>query len=152
MTTVVMNRHKYRVANAYFNGGPVPTSVRMGLIMGTDANLPAGALDPDLNTVSQLLAVATIDEPTDGSYARVTMSSVSVTEDDTNDRAAVDFANVDFGVLDNTSVMGAFVYTVKTGDASDTDYDLVLVTDDNFPKVANGAGFVVNVADLLRLI
>lgn len=92
--------------------------------------------DPDDNFVSDISG-----ELTDGSYARQTLGSKSVTEDDTNDRAAMLAAPVDYGALDNETPAGMVFFKSVTNDA---DSPLIAFFDGGFGAAANGAGYVVN--------
>jgi hypothetical protein len=126
------------------------TDIRVGLLLG--AAIPAGidteAEIQDLNFVSELLAVTGVDEPTDGSYARVTLTRVAPAEDDTNNRVNMDAADASFGALDNSDIYAAFIFD-NTG-ADDTARELLSVDLFATPVTANGAGFTYAISDLYR--
>ena len=149
MAHYLTNRGKLRlVEGAWADAGA--TDIRIGLLMGAAApvGLDTEAEIQDLNTVAELLAVTGVDEPTDGSYARVTLTRSAPTEDDTNNRANMDASDASFGALDNTDVYAAFIFD-NTGGA-DASRDLYSVDLFATPVTANGAGFTYAIADVYR--
>lgn len=139
MATVTYNRGKYRVAR---DGGNNLTFQALLLTVA-----PAGCLSPDLNTVADVLAVATAAEANHASYARQTLGTVTITQDNTNDRVNFDALDIDFGALDQTTVAAVVIFVQGASDAA---RDVVSISTDNLPKVANGAGFKFTVNDFLR--
>jgi len=148
MATTVTNRAKFRALSCYLAGGTPPASIEVMLLGGTTpASLAASV--PDLNTVADLLAVSLVQELVATNYARSALASVTASEDDTNDRGAVDAADEVF-----TSLGGAANDTIKavaifeTG-ASDAARNLILVQD-ALSVPTNGANVTVTITDLLR--
>lgn len=92
--------------------------------------------DADHNFVSDITG-----ELTDGSYARQTLGSKAVSEDDTADEAKLEAAPVDFGALTNETPEGIVLFKLVTVDA---DSPLISFSDAGFGAAANGAGYVVN--------
>lgn len=92
--------------------------------------------DPDDNFVSDIAG-----ELTDGSYARQTLGTKSVTEDDTGNQAIMLAAPIDFGALDNETPEGLVLFKLVTNDA---DSPVISFHDAGFGAAANGAGYVVN--------
>lgn len=123
-----------------------PADIGVGLLLGSSVPgaLTSAAVE-DLNFVDALLALTGVDEPTDGSYARVNPVTLgTAAEDDTNNRVNFPVGSgvtVDFGALDNSDIYAAFWYVDGANDAA-----RVLCGVDIFPAVqtANGAGFVYN--------
>ncbi len=111
------------------------------------ALLLTGALsiDADHATVAAVLAANT--EASDGSYARQTVGTKAVSQDDANDRADWDSADIDFGSLDNETPTACLIYKEVT---NDSDSIPISIHDSNFGTAANGAGYTVTVADILR--
>lgn len=112
----------------------------------------AGAFDPDLDTVTALLAVGSVLEANFTNYARKTGLTATVTEDDANNRANVDLANQTWtaagGAANNTPV-AAVVFQDGAGDG--TRY-LISYHDTNFGSVAtNGGDYTINISDFLRI-
>lgn len=123
----------------------------MGLI---DAAAKPAAIDTeaevqDLNFVSELLAATGVDEPTVSGYARVALSSITITEDDTNNRVNIDTGNVSFGALGiGANIIGGFIF--KEGGADSADQLVsVFLRDTAIPT--NGATHTENVSDLIRV-
>lgn len=124
----VYNRGKFIIANASLDW--VNDTIRALLV---DASY---TYDADHNFVSDISG-----ELTDASYARQTLSSKAVSEDDTNDEATLEADPVDFGALDNETPEGIVIFKEVTNDA---DSPLISFSDDGFGAAANGAGYVVN--------
>jgi hypothetical protein len=61
--------------------------LRLAVLAG--AVVPAGALDPDLNTLADLLAVPGVVEAAAAGYSRADLSGLALTQDDTNDEAVL---------------------------------------------------------------
>lgn len=143
------NRGKLRHIQGIWNDS-ANTDIGVGLLMGsaTPAGIDTEGEVQDLNTVADLLAVTGVDEPTDGSYARVTaITRSAATEDDTNNRVNMDADTVDFGALDNTDVYASFYFAEGASDAA---RDLLSVDIFAAPVTANGAGFTIPITDLYR--
>jgi len=148
MATTVTNRAKFRALSCYLGGGTPPASIEVLLLGGTTpASLAASVAD--LNTVADLLAVSLVQELVATNYARSALASVTASEDDTNDRGAVDAADEVFASLGgaaNDTIKAVAVF--ETG-ASDAARNLILVQD-GLSVPTNGANVTVTIADLLR--
>jgi len=148
MATTVTNRAKFRALSCYLAGGTPPASIEVMLLGGTTpASLAASV--PDLNSVADLLAVSLVQELVATNYARSALASVTASEDDTNDRGAVDAADEVFASLGgaaNDTIKAVAVF--ETG-ASDAARNLILVQD-GLSVPTNGANVTVTIADLLR--
>ncbi len=111
----------------------------------------AGAFDPDLDFVSQLLAVGTVAECDFTNYARKTFT-VTAAVDDTNNRANFDGPNQTWtaagGTTNNTPV--AAVLYGNTGGA-DSAKNLISYHDTGFTVATNGGDYTVNITDFLRI-
>lgn len=147
VTDIVYNVAKARIASGATD---LDTSTLKMLLLKTTA---AGASNPDLQSVTQLKAVAGVAECDFTGYVRKTLTTVTVTQDDTNDRANVDAANVTWdpagGATNNTPVAAAIYHDV---DGTDANSRLISYHDTNFGVTAtNGSPFTVNVADFVRL-
>lgn len=141
-----MTLSTYNVAKLNLGKGDLDLETADLRVLLLTAN--TGASDPDNANLTAVLSSAT--EASDGSYARVALGTVSGAQDDANDRADFTVANADFGSLDNETITAVVVYVHVDGTAANdwpVGYD-----DTDFPKVANGAGFVVDLsADLFRI-
>lgn len=83
MAWTFYNRGKFHIAK---NDMSI-ADLRMLVIAG--ASLPSGASDIDLNTVSQVLAVSGVVEAAASGYVRKDLAGVTLTEDDTLDKATI---------------------------------------------------------------
>lgn len=141
MSDIVYNRFKFRSVTGVDVVGS--SDFRM-LLLETTA---AGAFDPDLDTVADLLAVGSVAELTATNYSRATLSGESAGggPDDTNNRVNIDFTDQVFtslGVAAGTdgSVVAAVIYVEGASDAARF---LVSYHDSGFPVVTNGQNFTV---------
>ena len=142
MTIVVTNRAKYRMLNGTLNAS---TDIRMLLLVG-GSTLPVGAFSADLNSVADLLAVPTTECAVSG-YARTALGSETVTEDDANEQALLDCADVAFGALATGETLRGYALYVEAG--SDSARDLLVVSDENFTASGvptNGGTFTATTA------
>jgi hypothetical protein len=108
------NKYKFKLAH----GDIVPgtTDIRMGLLKTF-----AGTTNvPDINFISDMEAHADFAELTGASgYARVALTSVTAAEDDTNDWALLDAADVSFGALGaGDTIVGYFLFIQTGSDAT----------------------------------
>ena len=125
---------------------------KIGLLVGTQ---PAGALTQqlvaDLNTVNDLLVTAGATECSVGGYARQVLATYTRTEDDTNDRVNLDFADMAFGALGSgQTAIGAFYYDAST-DTNDTTRQLASIDWFTTGVPTNGGTFTYAIADAYRL-
>jgi hypothetical protein len=114
MADACTNKYKFKLAH----GDIVPgtTDIRMGLLKTF-----AGTTNvPDINFIADMEAHADFAELTGASgYARVALTSVTATEDDTNDWALLDAADVSFGALGaGDTIVGYFLFIQTGSDAT----------------------------------
>lgn len=109
----------------------------------------AGAFDPDIATITALLAVATVEECDFTNYVRKTVT-VTRTVDNSNNRVNFDVDDIVWdtagGVSNNTPVALVF-YLFDTDDSSSLP---ISYHDSNFSTATNGADYTVAVADFCR--
>jgi hypothetical protein len=141
MAEVAYNRGKTRLTNGSTNAAT--SDLRMLLIAG--ASLPAGWSNPDLNTVADLAAVSGVTIHTE----RIALASLTVTQDDTNDRANLDAANVVFAASVGNTARAAVIYDHAAGGADNVRY-LICGSSTGFPLALDG-GLTVAIADWARL-
>jgi hypothetical protein len=118
-----------------------------------------GALDLTTDVIRMLLLVGTPtisvdhdfvddvsgEEASDGSYARVTLTTPAVTDDDANDRAEWSFDDVVFSSLAGTTATAAVAYQQTGGsDATPAD-DVLIALWDNADTAADGSDFTLQV-------
>ena len=125
-----------------------------GLITAGTANLAAaliitsktGAADPDLATMAAIDAVGTVAFHSQ----RVTLTGVTVTTDNTNDRINIDSADITFSASAGVTALAMVIYD-KTTDTNDTTRIPLAFYDTNFGAgVPLDGGIVVAVTDFLR--
>lgn len=148
MAQTITNKFKALNANGTIVLGT--STLKMGGINGAGGQTLSGnfaaALDPDVNFVSDLLAIVT--EITGGSYARQTLASVTVTEDDANNRANVDSANVTFtAVASGQHLIGVWIEAPGGSDAARPVVGVYEVTE----VPGNGSDITVTISDFARL-
>lgn len=148
MSEKVYNRFKFRSATG-LDDWDAPIDARV-LLLETTA---AGAFDPDLNTVADLLAVGSVAELVATNYARKACTSETATEDDTNDRANLD-ADIPtwtaLGAASGDTVVAAVVY--NEGGGTDATRTLISYHDTGFPVSLNGGDFSITTPnDVVRL-
>lgn len=137
MAETVTNRCKYRALEAL----RVALGANQGLvvILGTQT----GVNDPDLNTLADLDAVTGVSFHTE----RIALTGGATTEDDTNNRGALDYGNATFAAAPGVTAQGVAWY--DNTNATDATRDLLTIHTTGFPQPMDG-GLVVNIADVLR--
>lgn len=103
-----------------------------------------GADEPDLGTLAAIDAVGTVAFHSE----RVALSSLTVTQDNTNNRVNADSGNVTFAPAVGVTALAAVIYD-HAGGANDGLRFPLTFHDTGFPQVMDG-GLVVNVADWAR--
>ena len=133
--SVVYNRGKARIATLGWPG----LDARV-LILTHASTLPAGAENPDLNTVSELLAVSGVTEAAETSgltgYVRKTLSE-SVIEDDAADVANLDAADIAYAETNSGRWVAAVIYEEGASDAA---RNLISLHTLSSPLPTNGGG------------
>ncbi|HEU0041408.1 MAG TPA: hypothetical protein VFQ15_03555 [Jiangellaceae bacterium] len=136
MTETGTNRGRYLALNAGLSG----LDLRMLVILGTQT----GVSDPDLNTVADLDAVTGVSIHSE----RIALTGETITEDDTNNRAAADANNVSFAAAPSTTAQGVAIY--DEGNGTDAGRQLIGIYTTGFPVPMDG-GLTVQIADYLRM-
>jgi hypothetical protein len=146
MAEVVYNRVKARMAQVFFAGGSVASGFTAMLLEAT----AAGTQDPDLDTVATLLALGGVTEMTGGAYARQALT-VTATEDDPNNRANIDAANITFGAVSGKTAVALVIFENGINDAG---RNLVAYYDTGFGSglTPMAGGLNVNINDFLRAL
>lgn len=128
------------------NGGiDFDTSVIKALAATTDS---AGTPTRDHDYLSDLLTTVLTEVSVSG-YSRATLSSASVSEDDTDDEAEVDYADISFGtsVAAGETVKGVVIYKQVGGDDTTPEDDVFLawIDDDSVGdwSARTGGGLVL---------
>lgn len=136
--TVVFNRGKKRLAESGWNA---TLDVRALVIAGS--SVPAGAENPDLNTVAELLAVSGTVEAAATGYARTALTGEAVLENDTTDTADLDCADLAYTSVATGETWRAVVLYVEG--ASDAARDLVSLHTLSQPVPTNGGNINLTV-------
>jgi hypothetical protein len=144
MGNVVSNIGKGRTA--YYSTLPAASDALILLLLKS-SGLEADAAIVDHDDVAALLA-ATNDEADFTNYARKTITSVTVTVDDTNNWVDVDFADQTWtsagGASNNTLGKAVVAYDPDTG--AGTDSTLIPLTYHDFSATTDGNDLVAVVA------
>jgi hypothetical protein len=136
------------------------TAIKIGLINGSavPAAIDTEAEVQDLNTVSELLALTGVDEPTQawytgaGTAGRINLTRTNAAEDDTNNRVNLDTTNVTYTAATagggETHVCAAFWYdgTTNTDDTTRLLMGVITFT----PVALNGSDLQLTITDLVR--
>lgn len=107
--------------------------------------VPDEATIRDLNTVADLDALTGITLGTE----RVTVSSATATEDDTNNRVNVDTSDIVFAADAGFTASGHAIYHQTA--AADASREILFIQDTGYPKDLTG-GLTIAVVDLFRLV
>ncbi|MFE7510180.1 hypothetical protein ACFU8I_02965 [Streptomyces sp. NPDC057540] len=110
------------------------------------AGLVTDATMRDYDDLATLLAGATNEQT---SMGRKTLTGVTVTVDDTNDRVAVDCADITWTSATGNPV-GAVVICYDPDTATGTDSDLIPLTKHDVSMTPDGSSYTLTVADLYR--
>ena len=133
------NVGKLRVANG---DTPLDTADLRMLIVITSKT---GADDPDLGTLAAIDAVGTVAFHSE----RIALTSLTVTQDNANDRVNMDAANVAFAAAPGVSALAAIIYDHAAG-ANDSARFPLCFYDTGFPQPMDG-GLNVTITDWARL-
>jgi hypothetical protein len=132
----VTNKGKYLIATVGLNN----LDLRAAVFTGTQT----GVHSVDLDTVADLDAVTGVAIHSE----RLTLASETVTEDDTNDRANADCANLSFAAAAGVTAQGLVIYHEVS--AADSGRQIVAVYTTGFPQPMDG-GLNITINDYLRL-
>ena len=140
MAEVVYNTGKAALANGRIANGA--TNLKAVNIITSKT----GADEPDLATLAAIDAVGTVALHSE----RVTLTSVTVAVDNTNNRANIDCANITFAAAAGVTSLGLIIYDATT-DTSDSTRVPVAFFDTGWGAgLPMDGGLVVTVTDFLR--
>jgi hypothetical protein len=137
------NRGADRILELALTGG---LDIRMCLITGNATGV-TGASAQDLSTVADIDALNA--GATNIHTERVAVTGEVSTQDDANNRANFDTADVTFAAAPGVTAVAAAIY--DEGGGSDATRHLIQTTTTNFPQPVDG-GLVINVTDLFRVL
>jgi hypothetical protein len=104
-----------------------------------------GADDPDLGTLAAIDAVGTVAFHSE----RLVLTGLTVTQDNTNNRANIDAANLTFAAAPGVSALALLIYDNAAGGVDSARYPIAFY-DTGFPQPVDG-GLNVTITDYLRL-
>ncbi|MFE0647485.1 hypothetical protein ACFVZH_02690 [Streptomyces sp. NPDC059534] len=110
------------------------------------AGLVTDATMRDYDDLATLLAGASNEQTTMG---RKTLTGVTVTVDDTNDRVAVDCADITWTSATGNAV-GAVVICYDPDTTTGTDADLIPLTKHDVTMTPDGSSYTLTVSDFFR--
>ena len=117
-------------------------TIRILLVKGTNAT----AENPDHDFLSQAVDGVNGIEADATNYARKTLASKGINEDDANDRAEIDAGDVTWtslgGTTDNT-IVGAWIYKQVGGDDTTPGDDPIIFFIDIADTSTNGGDFTI---------
>ena len=134
MAETVMNRGKLLLVTNNVTTLDLRMLGFIGTAVGTD--------DADLNTVADLDAVSGVSIHSE----RLTLSGVTATQDDANNRVNIDAANLTFAVAAGVTLAGVAIYVEGVSDAA---RQLIATYSTGFPESLDG-GLLISVSDFLR--
>jgi hypothetical protein len=111
------------------------------------SGLVSDAVMRDYDTLADLLAGPSNEQTTMG---RKSLSSVTVTVDDTNDRVAIDCADIVWTAATGNPV-GALVICYDLDTGTGTDADLVPLTKHDLSLTPDGTNFTLTISDFCRI-
>lgn len=143
MADICFNIAKGRLA--YYASLPAANDALI-LILLEATGLEADSVLRDYDDVATLLAAATNEQTTGG---RKTVTAVTVTVDDTNDRVNLDFADQTWTALTGNGI-AALLIAYDPDTTGGTDSTLVPLTKHDLAITPDGSDLVVTVADFAR--
>jgi hypothetical protein len=143
MANIVFNIALGKVA--YYAGLPAAND-GLVLIALESSGLEADSVLRDKDDFAAVVAGTTNEQTTVG---RKTLTSVTVTVDDTNDRVALDAADVTW-TSPTGNAIGAVVICYDPDTTTGTDSDLVPLTKHDVTWTPDGNNFTLSIADFLR--
>lgn len=144
MANIVFNVALGRVA--YYASLPAANDALI-LVALESSGLETDAVLRDKDDLAAVVAGTTNEQTT---VTRKTLSSVTVTIDDTNDRVALDAADVTWTAPTGNAI-GAVVICYDPDTTSGTDADLIPLTKHDLTWTPDGNNFTLTIADFCRI-
>lgn len=141
MAEVVYNIGKTRIAQGLtdLDGGDI-----RALVVITSKT---GAADPDLGTLAAIDAVGTVAFHTE----RIALTTLTVTQDNTNDRANVDCANFSFAAAAGVTALALIIYDNAAGGTDSVRFPIAFYDTGFGAGLPMDGGLNVTVNDYLRI-
>lgn len=144
MADVVFNIAKGRIAHYASQAGVGNAALILVPIETTGIESDATLIDYD--DLGTLLAAANNEQTTMG---RKTITSVTVTVDDTNNRVALDFADQTYTSATGNAI-SAFLVCYDADTTAGTDSNIIPLTKHDFVATPDGSNIIVGVSDFAR--
>lgn len=145
-SNIVSNIAKGKVA--YYAGLTGGANDALIAILLKSSGLEGDTTLADYDTLSAMLAAAN-DEATDASYSRKTLTSVTATVDDTNDRVDLDCADITWTALAGAAI-AKLVICYDPDTTTGTDADLIPLTYHSFDVTPDGTDVTATVSNFAR--
>lgn len=143
MANIVLNRALGMVA--YYASLPAANDALIAVPIET-SGIVSDATMRDYDDLATLLAGASNEQTTMG---RKTLASVTVTVDDTNDRVAVDCADITWTAATGNAI-SAVVICYDPDTTTGTDSDLIPLTKHDVSMTPDGSDFTLTISDFYR--
>ncbi|WP_354643874.1 hypothetical protein [Kitasatospora camelliae] len=143
MGNIVFNIALAKVA--YYASLPAANDALIAVPIET-SGIVSDATMRDYDDLSTLLAGASNEQTTMG---RKTLASVTVTVDDTNDRVAVDCADITWTAATGNAI-SAIVICYDPDTTTGTDADLIPLTKHDFTITPDGSDVTATISDFFR--
>lgn len=106
-----------------------------------------GASDPDLGTLAAIDAVGTVAFHTE----RLTLTGLTVTQDNTNDRVNVDAANLSFAPAAGVTALALLIYDNAAGGTDSVRYPIAFYDTGFGAGLPMDGGLNITINDFLRI-
>lgn len=143
MANIVLNRALGMIA--YYASLPAANDALIAVPIET-SGIVSDATMRDYDDLSALLAGASNEQSTMG---RKTLASVTVTVDDTNDRVAVDCADITWTAASGNAI-SAIVICYDPDTTGGTDADIIPLTKHDFVSTPDGSDLTATITDFFR--
>lgn len=141
------NEVVYNVGKTKLVNGAVAAGTVKQLLLETTG---AAGRNPDLATITALLAASGVTELTATSYARQSVGTVTFTQDDTNDRVNIDSPDVSYGAVGDAGGGDTVVAVVEFLDGANDGVRFPLAYHEPTAQALNGGTLTVQVSDFIR--
>jgi hypothetical protein len=133
---------------AYYTGLPAANDALIAILLKS-SGLETDSTLKDYDDLASLLA-GTSDEATDASYSRKTLTSVTVTVDDTNERVDLDCADITWTALAGAAIAKlVIVYDPDT--TTGTDSTVIPIGAFSFDITPDGSDVTAQVSNFVRV-
>lgn len=136
MAAVTFNRFKFRSTSGAHVWG---TTAKTVVVLEVRSTTVGADVDPDLNTLADILGVAGVAEAAGTGYVRKALGTPTVTEDDANNRVVLDAVDPTWTGANWGDVR--LIVVCESADGVAANMHLVSAHDGGLPAVTNGGDF-----------